>query len=269
MTKNLIIIPARYGSTRLPGKPLMMIAGKTMLQRVYEIAKKASEESNCEVVVATENEEIKKYAESIGAKCFITSDECKTGTDRAAAVLEQLSYKPKFVINLQGDAPLTPPSFIKAMLDEVDNDSSIDVITPVIQLTWKELDKMRESKKTTPFSGTTAIVNTNNDALWFSKNIIPAIRKEEKYRETDKFAPVYRHVGLYGYSYDILKKYATIEESYYEKFEGLEQLRFIENGYKVRVVKVSYEGRESTSGVDTLEDIKRTEAIIQKYGEIV
>ncbi|MFC1659649.1 3-deoxy-manno-octulosonate cytidylyltransferase [Pseudomonadota bacterium] len=267
--KNLIIIPARYGSTRLPGKPLMKIAGKTMLQRVYEIAKKASEESNCEVIVATENEEIKNYAESIGAKCVMTSESCKTGTDRAAEVLTKIDYKPDFVINLQGDAPLTPPLFIKAMLDEVEKNSSIDVITPVIQLSWAELDKLRESKKTTPFSGTTAIIAPNNDAIWFSKNIIPAIRKEEKYRGGDKFSPIHRHIGLYGYSYNMLKKYATIEESYYEKFEGLEQLRFIENGYKVRIVKVSYEGRESTSGVDTLEDIKRTEAFIKKYGEII
>ena len=173
--KYLIVIPARYASTRLPGKPLVEIAGKPMLQRVYDIAKTAAKDFDCGVVIATEDERIKVYSESIGAKCVMTSDQCKTGTDRVCEVVQGMNEKPSFIVNLQGDAPLTPPWFIKQMIEEFERDSSPDVITPVIHLTWDQLDKMREAKKTTPFSGTCAIINPNNDALWFSKKIISTI----------------------------------------------------------------------------------------------
>jgi len=267
--KYLIVIPARYASTRLPGKPLVEISGKTMLQRVHNIAKAAAKEFDCDIIVATEDKRIEDYCKTIGAKCIMTSDQCKTGTDRVCEVVEGMDTKPVFIVNLQGDAPLTPPWFIKQMIEEFEKDNTPDVITPVIHLKWDQLDKMRDAKKTTPFSGTCAIVKQNNDAIWFSKNIIPAIRKEEKYRESSEFSPVHRHVGLYGYSAKILKEYASLPESFYEKFEGLEQLRFLENGYKIRVVKVDYKGRQSSSGVDSPEDVKRTEEIINKDGELV
>jgi 3-deoxy-manno-octulosonate cytidylyltransferase (CMP-KDO synthetase) len=137
-------------------------------------------------------------------------------------------------------------------------------------MTWEELDRMREDKKTTPFTGTSIILNQKtNDAIWFSKNIIPAIRKEESYREKDKFSPVVRHVGLYGYNYEMLMNFGKLSESYYEKFEGLEQLRALENGYKIRVAMVDYRGRPSSSGVDTPQDITRTEKIIKEFGELI
>ena len=128
---------------------------------------------------------------------------------------------------------------------------------------------MRKDKKETPFTGTTIIMNqSTNDAIWFSKNIIPVIRKEEKYREQSEYSPVIRHIGLYGYSYDMMLKVSDLKESYYEKYEGLEQLRFIENGYKIKIAIVDYRGRPSSSGVDNLEDIRRAEEIIEKYGEL-
>lgn len=268
--KSVIVIPARYASTRLPGKPLEKIAGKEMVLRVWEIAQSAAKGYDCEVIIATEDSRIKDFAESFGGKCVITSDDCKTGTDRVAETVANLDYKPDFILNLQGDAPLTPPWFIQGMLEEAKKGIDFDMITPGIELDWGELDKMREDKKITPFSGTSIILDRrNNNAIWFSKNIIPAVRKEEKYRETMERSPVIRHVGLYGYSYDMLMDFAKMPEGYYEKFEGLEQLRALENGKTIRVVKVDYRGRASSSGVDSPEDVKRTEAIIKEYGELV
>ncbi len=268
MSKYVIVIPARYGSTRFPGKPLAEICGKTMLERTYEIAKKASVNFDCDVIVSTESEKISYFCEEKSIKCVITSDSCKTGTDRVCETVKKLDYKPKFVLNLQGDAPLTPPWFLEKMIEVLEQDSKVDMVTPGYRMKWNELDKMREDKKTTPFTGTTIIMNQKtNDAIWFSKNIIPAVRKEETYRNNNEYSPVIRHIGLYAYSYDMLMKIGDLEESYYEKLEGLEQLRVLENGYKVKIAMVDYRGRPSSSGVDNPEDIARAEEIIKKYGE--
>lgn len=268
MKKYVIVIPARYNSTRFPGKPLAMICGKTMLERTYEVAKKASIGFDCDVIVSTESDKILNFCKEKSINCTITSDNCKTGTDRVRETVKKLNYKPKFILNLQGDAPLTPPWFLKKMIEVYEQKLDIDMVTPGYRMKWIELDKMREEKKTTPFTGTTIIVNQkNNDAVWFSKNIVPAIRKEKEYREKNEYSPIVRHVGLYGYNYDMLMKIRTIEESYYEKLEGLEQLRVLENGYKVKVAMVDYMGRPSSSGVDTPEDVGRAEEIIKKYGE--
>lgn len=268
--KTAIIIPARYASVRLPGKPLAKIAGKTMLERVVAIAHAAAKGlPNVSVVVATDDERIAKHCEEIGAAHVMTSPDCPTGTDRAAAVLAQMKDKPDFILNMQGDAPLTPPDFLRAMIDAF-TASPCDVITPVTQMTWKQLDKLRENKKTTPFSGTTAVFDPETGkAFWFSKNIIPAVRKEEKLREQGDLSPVFRHIGLYGYSAKMLETYCTLPEGRFEKLEGLEQLRVLENGYDLRCVPVDYKGRASMSGVDSPEDITRAEALIAEHGELV
>jgi 3-deoxy-manno-octulosonate cytidylyltransferase (CMP-KDO synthetase) len=123
------------------------------------------------------------------------------------------------------------------------------------------LDTLRESKKTTPFSGTTAILDSNNRALWFSKNVIPAIRKEDR---TQPHSPVYRHIGLYGYARAALQKYVTLPPSHYEQLEGLEQLRAIENGMTIQAVVVDYKGRPAMTGIDSPEDLQRAEALLKK-----
>jgi len=261
-----IIIPARYGSTRLPGKPLELIAGKTMLQRVYEVALEARSQVDFEVgiLIATEDQRIVDHARELGATAVLTSKSCQTGTDRALEAIQHLPQKPDFVINLQGDAPLTPPDFIASVIHEFSNDVNLQVVTPVTQMTWDELDMLRENKITTPFSGTTAILNKYNDAIWFSKNIIPAIRKEKDLRQQTQKSPVYRHIGIYGYRRDVLEDYVTLEQSTYENLEGLEQLRLIENGYQIRAVCVDYKGRPSMSGIDSPEDIQRAETLLKK-----
>jgi 3-deoxy-manno-octulosonate cytidylyltransferase (CMP-KDO synthetase) len=270
-TKLLIAIPARYGSTRFPGKPLANICEKPMLQRVYDIAKSAAKGEDCKVLVLTEDSRIVDFCEKAEIDCTMTSGNCRTGSDRVVEAVGKLDYRPDFILNLQGDTPLTPPWFLSKMIDKFmeNRNSKMFIVTPGYRMTWDELDVMREEKKTTPFTGTVIVVNQqNSDAIWFSKNIIPAFREEIKLREKDKFSPIVRHVGLYGYSYDMLMKFGELREGYYEKLEGLEQLRALENGYKIKVAMVDYRGRPSSSGVDNPEDIKRAEAIIKKFGEL-
>lgn len=265
-----IIIPARYASTRLPGKPLALIRGQTMLQRVVRLAHAAAAGlSNASVIVATDDERIVHHCNELATPVIMTSANALTGTDRVAEAIQQIPRKPDFILNLQGDAPLTPPDFLRAMIDSFAA-SPCDVITPVTQLTWTQLDELRHNKQTTPFSGTTAVFNHHTGkALWFSKNIIPALRKEEELRQQNDRSPVFRHIGLYGYSLSMLEQYSTLPESRFEQFEGLEQLRFLEHGYTIRCVPVEYHERANMSGVDSPQDIIRAEALIAQHGELI
>lgn len=267
--KTAIVIPARYASSRLPGKPMAMIAGQTMLQRVVKIAKAAAgNDPDISVVVATDDVRIGQHCKDIGAAFVMTPSDCPSGTDRVAAAVRQMNQPPDFVLNMQGDAPLTPPDFLSAMINSFAA-APCDVVTPVTQLGWEELDKLRENKKTTPFSGTTAAFDPKTGrAFWFSKNIIPAVRQEEKMRKTDELSPIFRHIGIYGYARKMLDTYDTLPEGRFEKLEGLEQLRVIENGYVLRCVPVDYMGRASMSGVDSQEDIARAEELIARHGEL-
>lgn len=269
--KTLIGIPARFASTRFPGKPLAKIAGKEMLLRVWENAQKAASKfESCQAVVATDDERIMDFCKAHNMAAVMTSPDCLTGTDRIIEAADSFDDKPEFVVNLQGDNPICPTWFVEAVIGAYYNDSSVETVTPVVNLKWAELDSLREHKKVTPFSGTTAVFDDKGDAFYFSKNIIPAIRKEEKIREKNEFSPVFRQVGLYGYRYDILKKISNLPEGIYEKLEGLEQLRWIENHINVRCVKVDYRNFEkmaALSGVDSPEDVARVEAVIKECGE--
>ena len=262
--KTALIIPARYGSTRFPGKPLAMIAGKTMLQRVFELALVATEDfDNVDILVATEDKRIFDHAQEIGARAVMTPDTCKTGTDRAAAAIEAADLTPDVVLNLQGDAPLTPPHFISDLLMAFTDRPMPDVVTPAYHLPWEDLDHLRKSKKTTPFSGTTVTVKEDGYALWFSKNIIPAIRGEEELRTQSLMSPVLRHIGLYGYKYEALKDFIKLPQSTYEKLEGLEQLRLLENNYTIKVVTIDPQGSPIHGGIDSPEDIAAAEDILK------
>ena len=268
--KTVIVIPARYQSSRLPGKPLALIQGQTMLQRVVRISQAAARHSNdISVLVATDDERIVNHCEALGVATVMTPPELPTGTDRVADAIRQLGSKPDFILNMQGDAPLTPPDFLEAMIATFAA-APCDAITPVTQLTWEELDQFRHNKLTTPFSGTTAVFDQKSgNAFWFSKTILPAMRKEQMLREISANSPVYRHIGLYGYSYEMLQQYVRLPESHFESLEGLEQLRLLEHGYTIRCVPVDFNGRANMSGVDSLEDIARAEALILKHGELV
>lgn len=263
MAQSLIVIPARYQSSRFPGKPLTMIAGKTLLQRVFEIAQEASRDlAEVEVAIATDDDRIQAHALDLGAAVVMTPVECKTGSDRALAAALMREDTPEIIVNLQGDAPLTPPHFVRSILTTLINNPDCDVATPVAQLSWQALDDLRESKNLRPFSGTTAIIDEHDNALWFSKQIIPAMRQEEKLRGQSPFSPVYRHIGLYGYRFSALQQFVTLPEGHYEALEGLEQLRFLEHGMRIKAVKVDYGQLPSMSGVDTPEDAKKAEKLL-------
>lgn len=267
--KTAIIIPARYASTRLPGKPLAMIAGRSMLSRVVAIARMAAKDGgDTSIHVATDDARIVEHCRELGVDSLMTPVECATGTDRIVAAAMQLKQKPDFILNFQGDAPLTPPGLLAALIKGFALDPC-DIITPVTQLSWAALDDLREKKKTTPFSGTTATFNLETGrALWFSKNIIPALRAEDKSRAKTDISPVFRHVGLYGYSPAGLEKYSRLPKSLWEDCEGLEQLRALDHGLYMRCIVYDYQGWPSSSGVDSPEDITRAEALIAKHGEI-
>ena len=260
-----IAIPARYGSTRFPGKPLAEIAGKSMLARVVKVAQETAETFNAidyinmSIFVTTEDERIADHAKELGIACLMTSDECKTGSDRVLAALRQMSDWPDFVINLQGDAPFTPPSALVALIQAFIDDKNLEVVTPVHQLSWESLDALREAKQTTPFSGTTAIINNDGQAVWFSKNIIPAIRTEER---SHALSPIHQHIGLYGFRTDVLETFCALPQGHYEQLEGLEQLRLLENGITIQTITV--EGDHLQSGIDTPEDLKRAEKFLKK-----
>ena len=258
--ESVIIIPARHGSSRFPGKPLALIAGKPMLQWVYELACQAV--GFAKVIVTTEDRRVQDLALSFGAEVIMTSDDCLTGTDRVLSACEQLAEAPDYIINLQGDAPLTPHFFVTAVLDQLKSCDQTDVATPYVKLSWDELDALRQHKLNNHFSGTTVTVDPQDNALWFSKNIIPAIRNEATLRNTETKSPVNCHIGVYGYTYKALKQFVSYSESHYEKIEGLEQLRMLENGMHIKAVAVDYQGLPAMTGVDTKEDALKAEKLI-------
>ncbi|MBI5447938.1 MAG: 3-deoxy-manno-octulosonate cytidylyltransferase [Gammaproteobacteria bacterium] len=268
--KTAIIIPARYASSRLPGKPLLKIQGQTLLQRVVRLSQKAAQGlTDVSILVATEDNRILKHCDEIGVNACLTSADLPTGTDRVADVVRQMQDKPDFILNMQGDAPLTPPDFLQALISSF-SAAPCDAITPVTQLTWTQLDQLRQHKLTTPFSGTTAVFDEKTGhAFWFSKMILPAIRHEEILRKQSDHSPIFRHIGLYGYSRQTLEQYVKLPESRFEKLEGLEQLRLLEYGYTLRCVPVDFKGRANMSGIDSPQDIARAEALISQHGELL
>ncbi|MEO0451562.1 MAG: manno-octulosonate cytidylyltransferase [Pseudomonadota bacterium] len=264
--KTLIVIPSRWASTRFPQKPLHQIAGKSLLARVAEIAEICAKRSdNVSYVIATDHEAIEAHAQEIGAPVVMTDPKLPSGTDRALAAASIAAPDAEFVVNLQGDAPFTPPDYITSII-EAGRTTQFDAVTPIVQMSWEDLDEVRDRKRETPFSGTSCIVNAQDEALWFSKMILPAIRKEAALREKGSLSPVWRHIGLYGYKRAALGRFVSLPEGHYEQLEGLEQLRFLENGMRIQAVKVP--ARKSAMwGIDTPRDADHAEALIAKHGE--
>lgn len=267
--QTLIVVPARYASTRFPGKPLAKINGISMLRRTARTAELASDSiSDAHYVVATDDPRIEAHCEEHNILCILTPSELKTGSDRALAAAELMTASTglafDYIINLQGDAPFTPVKQIVALAEALKGGA--EVATPYIQLSWQALADLREHKRETPFSGTCVIVNEDNEAIWFSKNIIPAIRKEDVVKESMSLSPIRRHVGLYAYTHKALKTFTQSPESEYEKLEGLEQLRLLENGIAIRCVSAQ-PPRIAISGIDSPEDLALAESLITEHGD--
>ncbi len=270
MEKSILIcIPARYGSTRLPAKPLAKIAGVEMITRVARIAAAVTNKyPQCEYIVATDDERILTFCEERQIPATLSSPTCKSGTERCWDVVQKREAKPDFIVNLQGDNPLCPPWFIETLIENWIANKNQQVITPMLHLDWNGYDNLKENKKTTPFTGTSVLIDKDNQALAFSKNIIPAVRNEDSLRQTMPKSPVRLHIGLYGYTYSALQQYFAIEASPYELPEGLEQMRYLHHQIPIKMVEVDYRGRRELSGIDSPEDVVRAEAIIAEFGEL-
>jgi 3-deoxy-manno-octulosonate cytidylyltransferase (CMP-KDO synthetase) len=254
-----IVIPARYASTRFPGKPLCPVAGMTMLERVWRIARSVRQASR--VVIATEDERILAHARSFDAEAIMTSPDCSNGTERVFDTVRRAAISEDIVLNLQGDALLTPPWVLEAMIDEMIIDTEPELVTPAVRLEGSALDEFMEQKKIRPGSGTTVVFDLRRNALYFSKTVIPHIRNEGH-------AHIYRHIGLYGYRKPALGRYMTLAPTPLEQAEGLEQLRALENGMLIRVAAVDYRGRTHWS-IDAPGDVTVAERIIAREGELL
>lgn len=258
--RTVCVIPSRYGSTRFPGKPLADVAGRSLVQRVYEIARAA--EGIDEVLVATDDTRIAEHVEGFGGRVAMTPEGCRNGTERVHAAVRALDEAPARVVNLQGDAALTPPWVLEAVVAEMRAHPELPIVTPAARLDERSLELLREAKAAGEVGGTSVVFDVNGDALYFSKGLIPYVR------DASGGAPTFRHIGLYGYAAEGLERFMALPPSPLELTEGLEQLRALENGMKVRVVEVDYRGRRHLA-IDSPEDLRRVEQLLAEDGELV
>ena len=230
-----------------------------MLERVWRIAK--SVPLAARVVIATDDERILAFARSIDAEAVMTSPDCTNGTERVHDAVRRAAIAEDIVLNLQGDALLTPPWVLDAMIDEMILDKASGIVTPAVRLEGPALDEFLTQKKETPASGTTVVFGLNRNALYFSKSVLPHMRKSGH-------ASIYRHIGLYGYRKAALARYVALAPTPLEQTEGLEQLRALENGMAIRIALVDYRGRTHWS-IDAPEDAAVAERIIEREGELL
>lgn len=261
----LIVIPARYASTRYPGKPLTMLKGatgesKSMIQRSWEAALRVKGVDR--VVVATDDDRIREAAEAFGAEVVMTSEECANGTERCAEAFDNIGGGYDIVVNLQGDAPLTPEWFVEDLIEGLRNDPMAEVATPVLRCDGWALNGFLQDRKAGRVGGTTAVFTKENHALYFSKEVIPFT--PGTYAD-DAETPVFHHVGVYAYRPSALGAYPRWNTGPLESLEGLEQLRFIEHGHTVLCVEVEARGRQFWE-LNNPEDLPRIEAMMAEMG---
>jgi 3-deoxy-manno-octulosonate cytidylyltransferase (CMP-KDO synthetase) len=238
--KTIIIIPARYASTRFPGKPLTHIGGMTMIQRVYEQAVKSGVAKK--VLVATDDERIFAHVKNFLGEVVMTSSEHKSGTDRCFEALEKTGENFDVVINLQGDEPFIQPEQLHKLISCF-SDSDCRIATLV-----KKIEKKEDIE--TP-NVVKVVKDVNNNALYFSRSAIPFNRENE-------ISPIYfKHLGLYAYLAETLRSITLLQPTSLELAESLEQLRWLENGYKIKVAETELE----SIAIDTPADLKRAEAL--------
>ncbi|MEL5875809.1 manno-octulosonate cytidylyltransferase [Cereibacter sphaeroides] len=256
----LIAIPARYASTRYPGKPLVALRDpdgteKTLIRRSWEAA--MAVRGIDRVVVATDDDRIRTAAEAFGAEVVMTSPDCRNGTERCAEVAAAL---PGFeiVVNLQGDAPLTPAWFIEDLVAGLREDPSAELATPVLRCDGRALNGFLTDRRAGRVGGTTAVFGATRHALYFSKEVIPYTGRV--YGDAEE-TPVFHHVGVYAYRPAALAAYPSWPIGPLEELEGLEQLRFLENGRSVLCVEVDARGRQFWE-LNNPEDVARIETML-------
>ena len=255
LTKELFIgiIPARYASTRFPGKPLVEIDGKSMIQRVYE---QASCVLDC-VFVATDDVRIAEAVKAFGGNVVMTSENHKSGTDRCFEAYEKTATNRKIVVNIQGDEPFIQPSQIETICNCFDDPGTqiATIIKPFSQTDGETALFNPNSPK--------VVINKKMEAIYFSRSVIPYNRGCER-GDWLKYHTYYKHIGMYAYRADILKEITRLPPSLLEQTESLEQLRWLENGYRIKAGISNVE----TIGIDTPEDLERARELINEKGFI-
>jgi 3-deoxy-manno-octulosonate cytidylyltransferase (CMP-KDO synthetase) len=239
------IIPARYGSTRLPAKPLVDLCGKPMIQRVYERTSKASHVDK--VIVATDHEEIVRVVKNFGGDVMMTPADLRSGTDRVAFVAKSLA-EAEIVVNVQGDEPLIEPQMIDRTIEPLLKDRSITTGTPVKKITDGD-DLLNPGI-------VKVVLDKDGFALYFSRSPIPFARDRGEPGQWVNQHTYYKHIGLYVFRKDFLLKYATWSETPLERMEKLEQLRILENGYRIKAVVTEFD----SIPIDTQDDVDKVRA---------
>lgn len=257
----VVVIPARYASKRYPGKPLVMLKGaggvaKSLIQWSWEAAKAVP--GIARVVVATDDDRIAEHAHGFGAEVAMTPETCRNGTERCASALDALG-EVEVVVNLQGDAPLTPPWFVTALVERMGQGA--EMATPVLRLDRSSLDGFRADRAAGRVGGTTAVFDRRFRALYFSKEVLPYIGDQ-----VPEPIPAWHHVGVYAYTPKALRAYASWPEGPLEALEGLEQLRFLENGHPIDCVEVEAKGRTFWE-LNNPSDVERVEVALADLGE--
>lgn len=247
--KFLGIIPARYASTRFPAKPLAMLGGKTVIQRVYEQVAGVLDDA----YVATDDERIEATVKAFGGKVVMTSVDHKSGTDRCYEACTKIGGQFDVVVNIQGDEPFIQPSQLQTVKTCFD-DPTTQIATLVKPFTadngFEALENVNSPK---------VVLNKNMNALYFSRSIIPYQRNAEK-AEWLKNHIYYKHIGLYAYRVEVLKEITSLSQSSLELAESLEQLRWLENGYTIKAGITEVE----TIGIDTPQDLERAEEFLKR-----
>lgn len=243
--KVLCVIPARYASTRLPGKPLALIAGKPMIQHVYTRACEATEPDD--VIVATDSDKVYDAIVGFGGKAIMTSPDHPSGTDRLAEVAMQYPDV-DVIVNVQGDEPMIKPEIIDRLAKAFDGDDELKMATIKVP--------MKENEYSDP-AAVKVVTDDNGYALYFSRSLIPYPRNKVEGMQ------VYKHVGVYAYRRDFLLQYAALEPTMLERVEGLEQLRALQNGYRIKVLESDFQG----IGIDTPEDLEAINKLFAAQNE--
>ena len=244
--KFIAVIPARYASTRFPGKPLAVLGGKTVIQRVYEQAVSVLPEA----YVATDDDRIFQAVEAFGGRAVMTRADHKSGTDRIEEAVEKIATDADVIINIQGDEPFIQPSQIETLIQLFD-DPATQIGT--LGKRFETIDAVRNP------NSPKIVTDRRGFALYFSRSVIPYIRGIEADEWLIHY-PFLKHLGIYAYRREVLAEVTRLPQSALEKAESLEQLRWLENGYRIRVGLTDVE----TVGIDTPEDLARAEAFLNK-----
>ncbi|MCR5129943.1 MAG: 3-deoxy-manno-octulosonate cytidylyltransferase [Prevotella sp.] len=245
--KFIAIIPARYASTRFPGKPLAQLGGKPVIQRVYEQVSKVI----TDVYVATDDDRIFHTVTEFGGKAVMTSPNHRSGTDRLQEAVEKIGTQADVVINVQGDEPFIHPSQIESLCHCFDNPA-----TQIATLGKPFADMESVANPNSP----KIVVDNQGFALYFSRSIIPFVRGKEQAEWLSHY-PFLKHIGLYAYRREVLREVTLLPQSSLELAESLEQLRWLQNGYRIRVAKTDIE----TIGIDTPDDLARAEEFLKNF----